>query len=64
EVGTCGSEGWLKRKIVAAAMESQREVVRWGKKGTVAVGNCMAARGGVGKGGTSTVGSGEGCGKG
>ncbi|RWW75417.1 hypothetical protein BHE74_00016562 [Ensete ventricosum] len=51
EVGACGSERWLKRKMVAAAkavVESQQEAVGRVRKGTVAVGDCVAAGGGVG----------------
>ncbi|RWW17550.1 hypothetical protein GW17_00018515 [Ensete ventricosum] len=45
-------------------MESQREAVRRGKKGTVAVSDYVAAGGSVDQGGTTTVSSSEGCGKG
>ncbi|RZR77322.1 hypothetical protein BHM03_00002362 [Ensete ventricosum] len=51
EVGTYGSEGWLKRKMVAvlkATVESQWEAARRGRKGIVAVDSCVAARGRVG----------------
>ncbi|RRT32167.1 hypothetical protein B296_00055853, partial [Ensete ventricosum] len=50
EVGACGSEEWLKRKMVVATkavVELQREVARRGRKGTVAVGGCIAAGGDV-----------------
>ncbi|RWW53120.1 hypothetical protein BHE74_00040416 [Ensete ventricosum] len=61
------SEGWLKRKTVAtaeAAVKSQREAARQGNKGTVVVDDWVVVGGDVRKGGTATVGSDEGCGRG